>query len=393
MMKMKNRYLVLLYLPLLIFAFFYPLLAFALLSFYTLYIIISFTKDDTVKQLQRHHLRDLVEKNNDLLESQKIENQQYLELLTNSIGTPLFFVTPENKITLYNKQFLELFPERNVSISLQKFINSTLLLETADVTTLKIRKQYYKIISTPMKADDQLYRGSIFILTDITDDKQLQISQQTFISHASHEIKTPLTVIKGAAEILEQQKNNPESVEFSQMILDEVKQMERLIEQLLELTKLKSPTYVLNSKTFSLIGTLEATISRLKQRAKSKNVRFSFTFDTEIDYFGDELKLDQVFLNLLSNALAHCFEHTTIDVTLLKKEKYVLLQIKNIGKPIPKSDRQKIFLPFYRLTSDNEGTGLGLAISKEIIELHGGKIALKTSTTDNTVIFEVFLPF
>ncbi|MGL5043026.1 MAG: sensor histidine kinase [Culicoidibacterales bacterium] len=391
-MKDLQKKTIIIYSLLAILAFFQLEIAFILLLIFSFSCYITYRKQQAAQKREQDYLKSLSSKSNQKLIDLQTINQKQLQILVDTIGTPLFLIETSLKITLTNTPFSLLFPQNHLSPNLQQFINNTLLLEQPQTATLKINKSYYKIIATPVKLENNNYFGSIFILTDVTDHKQLEIAQKTFISHASHELKTPLTVIQGAAKIINQDPKNSKTNEFSQMILEEAKQMNAIITNLINLTSLQTQPNTLKLQTHSITQLITQTIKRLAQKAKQKATLINFQDTNEHRLKIDHVKIEQVLLNILDNAIKYSSTDSIINITCLDQTTHLQIDITNQAEPIKQQNRQKIFLPFYRINTKTPGTGLGLAIAKEIIELHKGKITVSSNKISQTNTFSVFLP-
>lgn len=366
--------------------------AFFALVLFSLYLFKMIHTAEHNHQRSLNHLMNKLQQKELLLLSQQQENLAYWQSLIDVLATPFFFADKNGSITLFNNDFLVLCPEKYLSVDFQKFVNNCLLLEQQQTTTLKIQKKYYTILATPLLQQNKQFQGSFFLLTDVTDVKELQISQQTFISYASHELKTPLTVIKGAAEILHQAVATTDATEFTQMIDHEVAHMEFIIQQLLMLSKLKSKTYILNIKKFELCRKIQDSILRLQSKAQMKKIHIAFHSIEAIYYYGDVDKIEQVITNLIANAIKYGDTQSSIVIALSQTETTIHCSFQNNCNFISPQDCKRIFLPFYRLSDSSKGNGLGLAITKEIVELHKGSIHALYDQGTKTITFTMSLP-
>ncbi len=210
-------------------------------------------------------------------------------------------------------------------------------------------------------------------LTDEIDFKtQQEEIRKTFVANVSHELKTPITIMKGILEgIKEGLYNNPAHL---QSALDESNRMEQLVFDMLEISKYEAKGIELNPSIFSLDESVNRIYRRFKNMADRKNLQLTFHLE-EGFIKADEDKLEQVLENLISNAMRYCHNNGNITIQTQAKEASVYFSITNDGPEIPEENMASIWKPFYRIeTSRNRakgGTGLGLVIVKTILEAHG----------------------
>ena len=209
----------------------------------------------------------------------------------------------------------------------------------------------------------------------LTDEIEFKTQQEeirkTFVANVSHELKTPITIMKGILEgIKEGLYDNPDHLESA---LDESNRMERLVFDMLEISKYEAKGIELNPSIFSLDESVNRIYRRFKNMADRKNVQLTFHLD-EGFVNADQEKLEQVLENLISNAIRYCNNNGHITIQTQSKEDSVYFSITNDGPEIPEDTMDSIWEPFYRIeTSRNRakgGTGLGLVIVKTILEAH-----------------------
>ena len=211
--------------------------------------------------------------------------------------------------------------------------------------------------------------------------------QKTFISVVSHELKTPVSIIKGYAGTLKRSDVEwPQEVkqEYLTVIEDEADQLTDLIDNLLEASKLQSGTFTLNLSSSVFIPTMAKNAAKKFMTQTTKH-DFAVEFpDNFIEVQADERRLNQVFNNLVSNAIKYSPEGGTITIDGRIDLDYAIVSVADEGIGIPDHQRHRIFQKFSRLDNDlsrkTEGTGLGLFLTKAIIEAHGGRIWFTANT-------------
>lgn len=222
------------------------------------------------------------------------------------------------------------------------------------------------------------------------------IQKDEFLDTVTHELRTPITAIRAASEILHDDDDIPEELrkQFLQNIISESDRLNRLIDKILDLEKFETGKQKIYLSKNNISKTVEKTLLSLKQLIKNKKIGIEFDeASKEIKAFYDEERIIQVIYNLLSNAIKFSSETAgKISIKITEKKEVVEVRIHNNGKGIKEEDFEAIFDKFYQSRNQNVkkpiGSGLGLAICKQIIEHHKGKIwADNTETNGATFIF------
>ena len=213
-----------------------------------------------------------------------------------------------------------------------------------------------------------------------------QRSQQDFVANVSHELKTPLTSIQGFSQaLLDGTASTPETVSRAAHIIhEEAKRMRRMVDELLTLARFDAGRFVLAQEPVLLAPLLETCVEMLTPQAQSSGVTLTLSTppDAEsITVIGDRDRLAQVFTNLLDNAITHSPQEGKVTVEMQTKDAQVVVTVADTGAGIPPEDLPRIFERFYQVDKSRRrkrGVGLGLAITKEVVEAHGGQIAVES---------------
>jgi signal transduction histidine kinase len=222
------------------------------------------------------------------------------------------------------------------------------------------------------------------------------IQKDEFLDTVTHELRTPITAIRAASEILHDDDEIPEELrkQFLQNIISESDRLNRLIDKILDLEKFETGKQKIYLSRNNISKTIEKTLSSLNQLIKNKKINIEFNnAGKEIKAFYDEERIVQVMHNLLSNAIKFCSEtNGEISIQVIENKDNVEVRIYNNGKGIRKEDFEAIFEKFYQSRNQNVkkpiGSGLGLAICKQIIEHHKGTIWAEDKETNGaTFIF------
>lgn len=293
-------------------------------------------------------------------------------LLTGHIGTAsakilISSVVKEDKISL--PEVLRILEESKENIIINKKLTDT--------------SNELKIISEQLKKANQE-----LVNKDIQKDE--------FLDTVTHELRTPITAIRAASEILHDDNELPEELrkQFLQNIISESDRLNRLIDKILDLEKFETGKQKIYLSKNNLSKTISKTINSINQLLKNKNILIEFNAaDSEIKAFYDEERIVQVVHNLLSNAIKFCATtNGKITISIEEKEEHVEVKMHNNGKSIAAEDADAIFDKFYQSRNQNIkkpiGSGLGLAICKQIIEHHKGTIwAEKEQQEGATFVF------
>ena len=263
---------------------------------------------------------------------------------------------------------------------------------------LELGGQFYGISISPLYSGNSI-RGAVAVLRDMTDQHKLEKLRSDFIANVSHELRTPISMLQGYSEAIIDGviTSDEERDEMVQIIHDESKRMGRLVTDLLDLARMESGHMRLYKDDLSMIPFLDRIVNKFLQVAREANVDLSFDFpeDTELISNVDEDRMEQVFTNLIDNAIRHTPDGGSVRLGIQKKIDMIDIKVTDTGVGIPEEDLPYIFERFYKAdkarTRGKGGTGLGLAIAKSIIDSHGGLIVATLGEIEGT-IFSCTLP-
>ncbi|WP_339249936.1 ATP-binding protein [Sporosarcina sp. FSL W8-0480] len=264
---------------------------------------------------------------------------------------------------------------------------------------LELAGQFYGVSISPLYSENSI-RGAVAVLRDMTEQHKLDKLRSDFIANVSHELRTPISLLQGYSEAIidDVVTSEEERNEMVQIIHDESKRMSRLVTDLLDLARMESGHMRLYKDHFSLIPFLNRVLNKFMQIARDSNVELSLSYeenDNGTILFADDDRLEQVFTNLIDNAIRHTPNGGKVVISVEKKKETVDITVADTGSGIPKEDLPFIFERFYKAdkarTRGKGGTGLGLAIAKTIIESHDGRITAELAHPSGTV-FNCTLP-
>jgi two-component system, NtrC family, sensor kinase len=232
--------------------------------------------------------------------------------------------------------------------------------------------------------------------------RQLEVANQhksEFLANMSHELRTPLNAIIGFSEVLLQRmfgEINDKQEEYLQDVLSSGRHLLSLINDILDLSKVEAGRMELELARFDLPQTLQDTLTLIRERAARHGITLTLEVDGRLGAFvADERKIKQVALNLLSNAVKFTPEGGRVDVRAVPTDGAVEISVSDTGIGIAPENQEAIFEEFRQVSGDyahkREGTGLGLTLARKFVELHGGRIWVKSQLGQGS-IFTISLP-
>ncbi|MGS5040331.1 two-component system histidine kinase PnpS [Staphylococcus saprophyticus] len=325
---------------------------------------------------------------------QKLQSNR-LKTTVENIPSSILMIDKYGEIVVANKSFYNVFtPEKAVEhksyvdfvdLTLQKLITEAFKVEKPiydqiELTIDQVHQKYFDTSCVPIlsKTKKNLY-GMVIVLHDITNLKKLENLRREFVANVSHELKTPITSIKGFAEtLLDGAKNDEQTLnEFLKIISKESDRIETLVFDLLDLSHVEQQTEIV-TEYVSLSEIAESTIKNMQNIAEEKQITIVNEIKPDIVIDANKDKVSQVALNLLSNAVSYSKASSEVIVRVYKDANKRIMEVQDFGIGISAEDQQHIFERFYRVdkarSRDSGGTGLGLSITKHIMEAHNGRI-------------------
>ena len=234
--------------------------------------------------------------------------------------------------------------------------------------------------------------GVMVVLHDVTEQHHMDELRREFVSNVSHELRTPLTNIHSYAEtLMDSETLPPETVQgFTRVILNEAERMNRIVRDLLTLTRFDYGKIDWLVVPFSLREMLQDVCSAMKLEIERQCHTLSLDCDAELVVNGDRERLEQVIVNVLSNAINYTPHGGRIDLSAISVGNRIRIVVRDNGIGIPKDDLPRLFERFYRVdkarSRQSGGTGLGLSIAREIVERHNGSIDIGSVPGEGTTV-------
>jgi two-component system phosphate regulon sensor histidine kinase PhoR len=231
--------------------------------------------------------------------------------------------------------------------------------------------------------------GVMLFIQDITKIKTLEKMRSDFVANVSHELKSPLTSIKGFAETLKYVEDKPTREKFLDIIYIESERLTRLINDILTLSELENKDSSVNFEKIDVNKSIEEIFYIMEPAAKGKNINIKLELETNpITIYGDRDKFKQMIINLVDNGIKYTNAGGLVTIKTLNLDKRVKITITDNGIGIPNKNIQRLFERFYRVDKGRSremgGTGLGLAIVKHIVYLFNGEINVESSVGQGT---------
>lgn len=313
-----------------------------------------------------------------------------------------------NETSVIGKNIIFLNRDQNFLSLIDNNLTNKNIISEKKETEININNKFYKFSLNPV-IEENILKGQVLLIVDITQEKLSENQRKEFTANVSHELKTPLTSIKGYAEIIKngiaEKKDIPD---FINKIFDESNRLLTLIEDIISLSHLDENSEK-NLQKVNITEILNEVVFQLKPIAQNKNVKINFNNKNDEITQGNKIILHELFYNICENGIKYNKNNGTLDISINeKKEKVSTLNkintstIKNISKKIieikisdtgigiQKEEQDRIFERFYRIeksrSKDSGGTGLGLAIVKHAVQYHNGKISLKSKLGEGTSI-------
>jgi two-component system, OmpR family, phosphate regulon sensor histidine kinase PhoR len=240
--------------------------------------------------------------------------------------------------------------------------------------------------------------GLLLVFVDVTDLRHLESVRRDFVSNASHELRTPVTAIRGAAETLRvaMGRDPNAAAKFLDIIERSSERLARLTEDLLDLARLESRTYNLNPVSLDLHNSADASISMFREAAARRHIQLRSSLPKDLPLIrADRRAVEQVLGNLIDNAIKYCQEGAEVKVLASPNGATVSVAVQDNGPGIEARHLPRLFERFYRVDAGRSrelgGTGLGLSIVKHLVEAMDGDIGVE-STPGKGTTFQVHLP-
>ncbi|HLR34982.1 MAG TPA: ATP-binding protein [Tissierellales bacterium] len=291
------------------------------------------------------------------------------------------------KDSIMDKKITKAFENKELNNVFIELINKSTFLNDAEVEVFEPNYRNIKITGSPIIQSDDPTRklGLVFIIRDVTTLRKLEKVREDFVANVSHELKTPLTSIKGFVETL--QEGAIENVESSNKFLDiidfEVNRLNSLVSDLLLLSEVESQEENIIKEIIAVEKIIDDVIMHLGNKANKKEITLEKNIQEKLpNFYGNYNYFRQMLLNLIDNSIKYTPEYGTVKISAATENGNLIINIADNGIGIEGEEQRRIFERFYRVdksrSNEVDGTGLGLAIVKHIVSTFNGKISIES---------------
>lgn len=322
-------------------------------------------------------------------------------LFINPVAERLLSITDRETV---GKHLLQVIRNNSIDNYLKIILKDRKFFDT-EITIDDPEEKVLKLYANPIKqVNENDFEGIIITIQDITELRKLERVRTEFVANVSHELKTPLTSIKGFAETLKAEDIDKQDADrFLSIIEDEADRLYRLINDILSLSELEQKKKKTKEvrETIKIDKAVEEIFAMLKSQSDKKNIELSMNVQAELySLSGDPDKFKQMLLNLVDNAIKYTPENGKVwveayNITDRDDKGKVVIKVADNGIGIPKQHIPRLFERFYRVDKARSrtvgGTGLGLAIVKHIVILFNGEIEVDSKVGKGTE-FRIILP-
>lgn len=271
--------------------------------------------------------------------------------------------------------------------TLQKMLQNTIRDKTWNEDNIDInlnqQQLHFQCHTVPLLTQDQEINGVLVFFIDITKRKKFDNLRKEFVANVSHELKTPITLIRGTVETLlhSQKLDSEQSQRLLKMCLRHSDRLDAIVNDLLSLSKIENKPENFEKVNFNLEETITHIIELCSTKAELKNIKIEREC-TVLNIVANQALLEQAIINLTDNAIKYSPENSTVKIKIDSDNLYVRIHVIDEGQGISPLHHSRIFERFYRVdiarSRDMGGTGLGLAIVKHIVNLHQGDVTLNS---------------
>lgn len=348
----------------------------------------------------------------------KESQQDRLTTLIENMGSGLILIDSRGYINLINRPYKEIFgvdpaeylfklyyeviEHAEIRQMVEEIFMTEQKVKKQVVLPLEIERRHFEVYGVPIIGTNNVWKGILLVFHDISELKKLEQMRKDFVANVSHELKTPITSIKGFSETLLDgaMKDQNTLKAFLEIILKESDRLQTLIQDLLDLSKIEQHGFKLTVGRVDILKEITHVLEILKGKAAEKEISLELSGNTtgQLWIEGDSDRLKQVFINLVSNAITYSPNCGTVRIAVKDCGEKVSIMVEDSGIGIDKQEIPRIFERFYRVdkarSRNSGGTGLGLAIVKHIVEVHKGQIEVTSTigkgTTFTISLFKVF---
>ncbi len=328
------------------------------------------------------------------------EKQEEFNSVVNNMREGLIILNANANIMTINRSVGEIFdiePENYIGKKIYTLHRSSALQSVIEKAmkgfsgeeVIEVGKRHFQLFADPVKDENQL-KGIVLLILDVTEKKEAESNRREFTANVSHELKTPLTSIRGYAEIIRDGIVKPEDIpEFSDRIYKEADRMLEMVNDIMSLSHLDEGLSEEKYEETDLFKIVTEVAEKFKPMAAKKNIQILTEGETSI-IWGVPRLIYEIVYNLVDNAIKYNRERGTVRLSVKMDRQSATLRVSDTGIGISKEDQARVFERFYRVDQshnrDSGGTGLGLSIVKHAAMVHRAKVELSSQINVGTTI-------
>lgn len=343
-----------------------------------------------------------------------IRQRNQLETVLTSMLEGVIAVDTEERIVSINQAAARLFENEAPncqgksiqeiirSPALQQFIRNALNSKSPseeDITVFQNEERVIDVKGSPLLDANEHQIGTLVVFHDVTQLRRLENMRRDFVANVSHEIKTPLTAIKGFVETLQQGnvEKAHEKERFLSIIQRHVNRLNAIIEDLLALSRIEQEheRKAIEFEPVKIVDVFQAAIQLCRPKADEKDIRIDLDCGKNSTAIFDPTLIEQAVVNLLDNAIKYSEPESSVVVKSHQQNDHMIISVQDHGIGIAQKHLPRLFERFYRIdkarSRDMGGTGLGLAIVKHIAQAHGGQVSVESKLGEGS-LFSIHLP-
>ncbi len=328
------------------------------------------------------------------------EKQEEFNSVVNNMREGLIILNANANIMTINRSVGEIFdiePENYIGKKIYTLHRSSALQSVIEKAmkgfsgeeVIEVGKRHFQLFADPVKDENQL-KGIVLLILDVTEKKEAESNRREFTANVSHELKTPLTSIRGYAEIIRDGIVKPEDIpEFSDRIYKEADRMLEMVNDIMSLSHLDEGLSEEKFEETDLFKIVMEVAEKFEPMAAKKNIQILTEGETSI-IWGVPRLIYEIVYNLVDNAIKYNRERGTVRLSVKMDRQFATLRVSDTGIGISKEDQARVFERFYRVDQshnrDSGGTGLGLSIVKHAAMVHRAKVELSSQINVGTTI-------
>lgn len=381
---------------------------------------VSSFKEDAFSELDKEFLKNIANQSSEIFSRMKevlVSQREKLQFIIDNlpdgiimydINDESILINPQAKMMIERRKTREVEKgdiEKRLNLDFSSLQKEALKNNAPVLKEIKLKRVNDEVILDANIANltnpDGLIQGLVIVFRDVTTERKLEQLKREFISNVSHELRTPAAVIKEFISILNDEVGGPLTVdqkEYIETMNNNIERLLRLIENLLNISRVDSGTLKIRKVWFDLKTHLQKLAPSFMIQLKEKNIKLKLDLpENSLKIYADSDSITQIFTNLVDNTKKYSEKNTEVTIGAKEKNNEVLIWVSDQGKGIPPEKQKDVFKRFFRIESKSEarqeGTGLGLPIIKELVELHKGKIEIDSDIGRGTIFFIIIPKF